>query len=58
MSGRILIADDALLAVDPPWYVCGEAVDGDEAIRQVKTLLPDVVTLDLSMPKGQRIPSG
>jgi DNA-binding NarL/FixJ family response regulator len=32
------------------WQVCGEAVNGQEAINKVKELLPDVVILDISMP--------
>jgi DNA-binding NarL/FixJ family response regulator len=31
--------------------VAGQAADGDEAIAQAETLQPDVVLLDLSMPK-------
>lgn len=31
--------------------IVGEAVDGDDAIRKVKELLPDVVLMDLHMPK-------
>jgi DNA-binding NarL/FixJ family response regulator len=32
------------------WVVCGEAIDGEEAVREVAKLLPDVVLLDLSIP--------
>lgn len=32
------------------WVVCGEAIDGEEAVREVEKLLPDVVLLDLSIP--------
>lgn len=55
---RILIADDheavrrglrsALAGAG--WQVCGEALDGREAIQQTKTLKPDLVILDISMP--------
>jgi CheY-like chemotaxis protein len=31
--------------------VCGEAADGAEAIEKAKELKPDVVLLDLAMPK-------
>ena len=58
-SVRILIADDyehirhavrALLASHEEWDVCGEAVDGQDAIQKAKELKPDVVVLDISMP--------
>ena len=55
---RILIADDheairrglrsALTSAG--WQVCGEALDGKEAIRQADALKPDLVVLDISMP--------
>jgi DNA-binding NarL/FixJ family response regulator len=32
------------------WQVCGEAVDGREAIEKTHELSPDLVILDLSMP--------
>lgn len=57
---RILIADDhaearrgarALLEAHPGWKVCGEACDGMEAIEMAAALKPDIVILDLSMPK-------
>ncbi|HZC86720.1 MAG TPA: response regulator [Steroidobacteraceae bacterium] len=57
---RILIADDhelvreglrALLASRPAWEVCGEAADGVEAIEKAAELQPDIVLLDVSMPR-------
>ena len=57
---RILIADDheifrrglrSLLESHPEWEVCGEAVDGQEAVDRVKELNPDVVVLDITMPR-------
>jgi signal transduction histidine kinase/DNA-binding NarL/FixJ family response regulator len=57
---RILIADDhelvrqglrALLAARPAWEVCGEAADGVEAIEKAAELQPDIVLLDVSMPR-------
>jgi DNA-binding NarL/FixJ family response regulator len=39
-----------LLAEVPGWSVCGEAVNGQEAIRMASELRPDVVLLDISMP--------
>jgi DNA-binding NarL/FixJ family response regulator len=56
---RILLADDhevvrrglcALLRAKPEWEVCGEAVDGREAVEKALALKPDVVILDVGMP--------
>lgn len=33
------------------YQVIGEAVDGEEAVEQYKALKPDIVTLDVTMPK-------
>ena len=57
---RILLVDDhkilreglkALLSVEPDLEVICEAEDGRTAIRQAATYLPDLVLMDLSMPK-------
>ena len=57
---RILIADDHallrkglvdLLEAHPDWRVCGEAVDGRQAVTEAQRLAPDVAVLDLSMPE-------
>ena len=57
---RILIADDnatirrllrKLLESEPGWTVCGEAVDGHDAVEKAVELRPDLVLLDMSMPK-------
>jgi NarL family two-component system response regulator LiaR len=57
---RILIADDhaivrkgirALLATEGEFEVVGEAADGAEALEQARALRPDVVLMDLVMPK-------
>jgi DNA-binding NarL/FixJ family response regulator len=59
MMARILIADDnphvrhalrALLEHNPDWVVCGEAVDGRDAVLKAKQLTPDLVVLDFLMP--------
>jgi DNA-binding NarL/FixJ family response regulator len=56
---RVLIADDSevmrmgmrtLIGMKPGWQVCGEAVNGDEAIAMVLERSPDVIILDLTMP--------
>jgi DNA-binding NarL/FixJ family response regulator len=56
---QILIADDhdvlrrglrALLSRNPRWEVCGEAVNGEQAVKKVRELKPDLVILDISMP--------
>jgi DNA-binding NarL/FixJ family response regulator len=56
---RILVIDDG----DSVWHiiriflerdgfeVCGEAADGVEAIEQAKKLKPDLIVLDLAMPR-------
>ena len=58
-SIRILIADDhevvrrgvrSLLESRKEWDICGEAVDGRDAVNKAKELKPDVVVLDISMP--------
>jgi chemotaxis response regulator CheB len=60
MPKRILIADDhesvlrrvrAMLEGDPVWEVCGDAVDGREAIDKAAKLHPDLVILDFAMPR-------
>ena len=57
---RILITDDhavvreglqALIASEPGMEVVGEAQDGVEAVMQARLLQPDVVLLDLVMPR-------
>ena len=56
---RILVADDheairrgmrALLETQDGWKVCGEAENGQDAVEKTKTLRPDLVILDISMP--------
>jgi len=56
---RILIADDSklvrsivgkLMQSELGLDICGEAVDGPDAIAKIKSLQPDIVLLDLSLP--------
>jgi two-component system response regulator NreC len=57
---RIVIAEDhtivreglrALLSSNPAFEIVGEAEDGLNAVRCVEKLLPDLLILDLTMPK-------
>ena len=57
---RIVIAEDhtilreglrSLLRADPAFDVVGEAADGRDAVRCVETLSPDLILMDLSMPR-------
>jgi signal transduction histidine kinase len=56
---RILVADDhevirrgvrALLAAGRDCEICGEAVDGQDAVEKAHQLHPDLVIMDVSMP--------
>src|SRR6185437_5178323 len=35
----------------PGWLICGEASDGVQAVEKAKQLLPDVILMDISMPR-------
>jgi PAS domain S-box-containing protein len=57
---QILIADDhelvrrslrSLVESHPNWRVCAEAADGFEAFEKTKQMRPDVVLMDMSMPR-------
>ncbi len=56
---RILIVDDnqmvrhgvkLILSAIADYQICGEAQDGEEAVRLANELTPDVILLDVSMP--------
>ena len=60
MSKNILIVDDSdisrkiirlFLEIQIGSEVCGEAVDGLDAIEKAKELKPDLILLDLAMPR-------
>jgi two-component system chemotaxis response regulator CheB len=57
---RVLVVDDsalmrklipAMLSTDPEIEVVGTAMDGSFALKKIEELHPDVVTLDLEMPR-------
>lgn len=57
---RILVADDhelvrrgvrSLLQTRPDVEVCGEAMDGRDAVEQARRLTPDLIVMDISMPR-------
>jgi DNA-binding NarL/FixJ family response regulator len=61
MATRILLVDDHEIVREgirtlitrfrPELEICGEARDGEEALVAVRALRPDVVILDITMPK-------
>jgi len=60
---RVLVVDDALfmrrmiadILKKEGVEVCGEAENGKEAIEKYKELKPDMVTMDIVMPKIEEI---
>jgi len=60
---RVLVADDASfmrqmireIVESEGFEVCGEAFDGVEAVDEFKRLQPDVVTMDIVMPRKSGI---
>jgi DNA-binding NarL/FixJ family response regulator len=64
---RILIADDiagarkalkGLIESHEGWEICGEAADGVEAVTEAANLAPDLVVLDLAMPRMNGFEAG
>jgi DNA-binding NarL/FixJ family response regulator len=60
MPGCILIVDDdpnirrrvrEFFETETQYDVCGEAVDGVDAIEKARILNPDLIILDMSMPR-------
>jgi DNA-binding NarL/FixJ family response regulator len=59
MAVKILIADDheivrqgirRVLESKPEWEICGEASNGQEAVRMAQELTPDIIIMDVTMP--------
>ena len=58
MTKKILVADDAAIMrlmlrnilSGAGYNVVGEASDGREAVRRYQELMPDLVTMDITMP--------
>jgi DNA-binding NarL/FixJ family response regulator len=59
MLKRIVVADDhevvrqgvrRILTECPEWQIVSESKDGNEAIEAVRSLQPDLLLLDISMP--------
>ena len=57
---RVLVVDDSsfmrkvlsdILGADPRMEVVGTARDGEDALRKIEALSPNVITLDVEMPK-------
>jgi len=57
---RVLVVDDhevvrrgvkSLLLSQSDYDVCGEAVDGNDALEKASHLRPDIIVMDVSMPK-------
>ena len=57
---RILIVDDSpgwrarvreILAAHPEWKIISEASDGQEAVQEASELQPDIVVLDIALPR-------
>jgi PAS domain S-box-containing protein len=56
---KILIADDhellrrgirAMFETETEWEICGEAINGQDAVDKARGLRPDLVVLDINMP--------
>jgi DNA-binding NarL/FixJ family response regulator len=63
MSKRILVADDSdtvrkvicTCLKERNFQVCGDAIDGEDVIEKARMLKPDLVLLDLAMPRTNGI---
>jgi DNA-binding NarL/FixJ family response regulator len=57
LKSRILLVDDHELVrkgiaslLGAEWDICGEAANGNDAVRKIRQLKPDLVVLDVAMP--------
>jgi DNA-binding NarL/FixJ family response regulator len=60
LNARVVIADDHEIVLEgirriltrlrPNWEICGEATSGTQTIELARTLKPDVLVLDVTMP--------
>lgn len=59
-QAKILLVDDdarvrrvicSILSRRADWEVCGEAADGQESVELARSMKPDVVVMDVSMPR-------
>ena len=57
---RVLVVDDfapwrrivsTIVQIAPGWHVISEAADGLEAVQKAEELTPDLILLDISLPK-------
>jgi DNA-binding NarL/FixJ family response regulator len=57
---RVIVVDDhavirrgvqGILHAFPEWELCGEAENGQEAIRLAEAVKPDMIIMDVSMPE-------
>jgi PAS domain S-box-containing protein len=57
---RVLVVDDhevvrrgvrSLISRDSRYEICGEAADGQDAIEKARELKPDLIVMDISMPR-------
>jgi len=57
---RVLVVDDhtvirrgiqSILRAWPEWEIAGEAGDGEEAVQLTTNVRPDIVLMDISMPR-------
>ena len=63
MSKRILVADDSDIVrravhsylTQRDFDVCGEAVDGEDVVEKARKLKPDLILLDVAMPRTNGI---
>lgn len=58
MTPTILLVDDHEIVrkgirqmLDGRWQICGEATNGEEAVEKALQLKPDLILMDISMPR-------